>query len=139
MRHVWTARPVVGRMRRQLRKGDENPALADLNTHDSTCEETKGQFTARWAARLRWRLFQACEGKRDLRHGPVCFGQYLDDLLVVANVVPRQGAAAPVLQPFLGGLITADEETPGQFGHGVEILVRVDVDRNPPVGAALFR
>jgi len=45
---------------------------------------------------------------RDRLHDPVGFGQDFKDALVMFHVIEAEGAALPVLQPFLGGLVAAD-------------------------------
>jgi len=57
-----------------------------------------------------------------LLHDPVRLRRYLDDLLVVADVILGEGAALAVFQPFLRWLIAADGEDPDYVRHGIEIL-----------------
>lgn len=64
----------------------------------------------------------------DLFHNPISLNEDFDDLLIVADIVPRQRSTPAVLEPFLRGLIAADVEARGDRWHGVEILVRVDPD-----------
>jgi hypothetical protein len=44
------------------------------------------------------------------------------------NVLKVEDSAFSVFEPFLGGLVAADVEVPGNFGDGVEVLFGVDVD-----------
>ena len=49
---------------------------------------------------------------RDGAHDPVGFRQDLQDALIVLDIVKAQLAALAVLQPFLRGLVAADEKAP---------------------------
>ena len=44
----------------------------------------------------------------NLLHDPVCFRQNLDDLLIMAIIIPTQRAAFAILQPFFSTLMGAD-------------------------------
>ena len=44
------------------------------------------------------------------------------------DVVVAERPALPVLQPFLGGLVAADVEVPGDLGNIRKILRVVDID-----------
>ena len=63
----------------------------------------------------------------ELLHKGAGTGKREDDLLVVVDVLVRERAAFPVLQPFPRGLVAADEEVPRIFRHVVEVLRVVDV------------
>src|SRR5688572_28200864 len=76
----------------------------------------------------RWTGWTSVERKLDFLHNPIRLGGDLRDLLIVADVVPRQRTAAAVLEPFLRRLVAADVEAPGDRRHLGEILVLVDVD-----------
>ena len=61
-------------------------------------------------------------------HDPIGFEQDLDDALVVDEVGVGELATFAVLEPFLGRLIAANVEVPGEFGHVAKILSFVDPD-----------
>lgn len=64
----------------------------------------------------------------NLPHHPIRLCQSLDDLLIMHDVFEIEDSAFAVFQPFLGGLVAADVEVPGDFRDGVEVLFGVDVD-----------
>ena len=64
----------------------------------------------------------------DLFHDSVGFEQDFDDALVVDKVGVRKLATFAVFEPFLGGLVAADVEVPGEFRHVAKVLGFVDPD-----------
>ena len=67
-------------------------------------------------------------------HDPIGFEQDFDDALVVDEVGVGELAAFAVFEPLLGGLVAADVEVPGEFGHVAKVLGFVDP--NLAVGVA---
>ena len=80
---------------------------------------------------------KSAERQFDQLHDPVSLAQDLDDLLVVANVVPAERAALAVLEPLLRGLIAADVEIPRGFRHAAEMLGGIDPDLAHPAATSL--
>jgi hypothetical protein len=74
----------------------------------------------------------------DPAHDLVGFGQDFDDLLIVPDVVPAQGAALAVFQPLLRGPVSADREVPCDRQDGIEVLalIALAVDVEAPVFVA---
>lgn len=56
----------------------------------------------------------------DFAHKTNGFGEGEDDLLIVGEVIFREGAALSVLQPFLADLVTADVEVPYLIAYSLE-------------------
>ena len=70
----------------------------------------------------------------NLFHNSIGFEQDFDDALVVDEVGVGELASFAVFEPFLGGLVAADVEVPGEFGHVAKVLGFVDP--NLAVGVA---
>ncbi len=62
----------------------------------------------------------------NLFHYAVGFEQDFDGALVVDEVGIAELAAFAIFEPFLGGLVAANVEVPGEFGHIAEVLGFVD-------------
>ena len=56
----------------------------------------------------------------DLGHDADGLVQGDDDLLVVGDVLVRERAALPVLEPLVADLVAADVEVPDLLGHALE-------------------
>ena len=64
----------------------------------------------------------------DQFHDPIGFEKDFDDALVVDEVGVGKMATFTIFEPLLGGLVAADVEVPGEFGHVAEVLGFVDPD-----------